>query len=444
MTSVWAAVAVLAGLLLALLAVLKVVGPRIGLAPEASRKIAHVGLGLTTLTFPFLFDSVWPVGVLVAMTVGVLMAIRWIPSLRSHFGKVVDGVPRQTGGALYFPIAAGLLFIVARGDLIGFGVPILTLTFADAAAALIGVRYGRLRLRKSGEAKTVEGSIAFFAIAFLATHIPVLLLTSVGRLESLLIGVIVGVIVMLMEAVSLWGTDNLLIPFAGYLLLQALLKQSARELGASLAVIILLLTVAFFLRKRRTLSDSAVLAGVLVGFVSWAAGGWEWVVAPLMVFLTYTVFWPRRRLVRQRPHEVIAIVAVSSGLAWLLAAVVLQRPGFLYPYTISFAAHMCFIGITWYRLARPGLAPAVTLFRSALTAWVVMFIPFALIERHNQFMVTSSLLALLWLVAAGAAFTFLTPRSGAKATLWARDAAIALAASLLGFVIVSRGAGFLA
>jgi phytol kinase len=441
LTNAWLAIAVLASLLLALLVVLRVVGPRLGLGPESSRKIAHIGLGLTTLTFPFLFKSVWPVAILVAMTILVLAAIRWIPPLRGRFGKVVDGVPRQTGGGLYFPIAAGLLFIVAKGDPIGFGVPILTLTFADAAAALIGVHYGKLKLQKGSEAKTVEGSIAFFSIAFLTTHIPILLFTTTGRLESLLIGVIFGVIVMLMEAVSLWGTDNLLIPFGGYLLLEAFLKESVRVLAASLAVIVLLLMIVLLLRKRRTLSDSAVLAGVLVGFVSWAAGGWPWVVPPLVVFLTYTVFWPRKRLVRQRPHEVIAIVAVSSGLLWLLAAVVLGQPSLYYAYTISFAAHMCFIGITWYRLARPRLHRVSALLRSALTSWAAMFIPFALVERNSPLVVIASFVALLCLIVASTVYTYFIPHVPGGETRWGSHSAIALAASVLGFAILGTAAG---
>ena len=158
----WAGLGLLMALLLAMLVVIRAAASRFPLTPEDTRKLAHIGLGLSTLSFPVLFRSVWPVAVLVVATITVLAAMRWVPAVRDRWGDVVDGVPRRTGGSLYFPVAAGLLFVVANGNPVTFGIPILTLTFADAAAALIGVRYGRISLRAGEEPKTIEGSIAFF------------------------------------------------------------------------------------------------------------------------------------------------------------------------------------------------------------------------------------------------------------------------------------------
>lgn len=439
----WAGLGLLMAILLAMLVVIRAAASRFPLTPEDTRKLAHIGLGLSTLSFPVLFRSVWPVAVLVVATITVLAAMRWVPAVRDRWGDVVDGVPRRTGGSLYFPVAAGLLFVVANGNPITFGIPILTLTFADAAAALIGVRYGRISLRAGEEPKTIEGSIAFFSIAFLTTHIPLLLFTSTGRLESLLIAVVFGLLVMMLEAVSLRGTDNLLIPFGGYLLLEAFLRKSAPELIAALIVIVVLLGVVLVLRKQRTLSDTAMLAGVLLCFVSWAAGGWRWVIPPLMLFLTYTVFWPHRSHVRQRPHELAAVVSVSSGMLWLLAAFVLDIPDLYYPYTISFAAHMCFIGITWYRLARPRQNPLVSLVLSVPTAWLALFIPFLIIERRSNIVGAETAFALISLFVAGAIFTRFVPYERGGHTRWMTHSLIGLAASALGLVVVPAAHGIL-
>ena len=41
--------------------------------PELVRKLLHIGMGLVTLSFPYLFDAAWPVIVLAILAVLVLM-----------------------------------------------------------------------------------------------------------------------------------------------------------------------------------------------------------------------------------------------------------------------------------------------------------------------------------------------------------------------------------
>lgn len=440
LTNPWAGTAVLAAVLLVMLAGIRALQSRFGWHPELSRKAAHVGLGLATLSFPFLFDSVWPVALLGAVTVAVLAAMRWIPAVSRLSGSVVHGVQRRSGGELFFPIAAAALFVVTDGDLILFGVPVLTLALADSTAAIVGIYYGRFRYRTGEEPKSLEGSVAFFTVAFLTTHVPLLLLTDTGRVESLLIGVMFGLLVMLLEAISRRGADNLWIPFGGYLLLRTFLDKEAPELGAALVVTIVILLLVLALRRQRTLTDAAMLGAVLIGFVSWSLGGWRWVIPPLAVFLSYTLLWPRRRLVRQRPHDLVALVSVNSGLIWLLAAYWLRRPDFIYLYTTAFAANLCFFGITWYRIARPQLSALEAVGRSAAAAWLILFPAYALVATPRDDTLTMTAAAFVWIVAGGVAFTLLVPftRGGTGAPFpWLRQSLLGLAASALGLVLLA-------
>src|SRR5688572_19986442 len=121
---------------------IKLLGSRFALHPEVSRKANHVGLGLATLSFPFLFTSVWPVVILGLSTIAVLAAMRWLPAVRASFGGVVHGVERTGWGDFYFPIAATGMFVLAQGNMILFGIPMLTLALADAVAAVVGLYYG--------------------------------------------------------------------------------------------------------------------------------------------------------------------------------------------------------------------------------------------------------------------------------------------------------------
>src|SRR5690242_10200916 len=149
----------------------------------------HVALGASALTYPWLFHSVAPAIVIAALTLTVLLILRYAPRARAELGGVVYGVHRSSEGDLLFPISVATVFWLAGGDKVLYVVPVLTLTIADAFAALVGSRYGRMRYdTMEGDRKSAEGSIAFFLIAFFATHVPLLVFTSVGRTESLLIG----------------------------------------------------------------------------------------------------------------------------------------------------------------------------------------------------------------------------------------------------------------
>src|SRR5690606_16105111 len=115
---------------------------------------------------------------------------------------------------------------------------------ADALAALIGLAYGRVRYVTSEGLKSAEGSIIFFAVAFMSVHVPLLLFTDVGRAQTLLIATIVGLLSMLVEAVAIKGLDNLLIPIAAYAMLRWYMGATVEALALRLVVTVALLVFA--------------------------------------------------------------------------------------------------------------------------------------------------------------------------------------------------------
>jgi phytol kinase len=435
-----AAVAVVLALL-GLLGGLRLLRQRVALHPELARKLSHLGFGLITLTFPWIFHSAAPVIVVSAIAIVSLLALRYVPALRASVGEAVHGVDRSSLGDLYFPIAVTGLYLLADGNWVLYTLPLLTLTLADAVAALIGVSYGRLKYDGAEGRKSIEGSLAFFLVAFLAIHLPLLLLTTTGRAESLLIGLTFGVLVMLLEAVAWRGLDNLFIPFGGYLLLRAFLALDAPALLARLVVTGVMLLVVLMLRRRRTLTDSAALAGALVGFVAWSVGGWRWVVPPLILVALYTIVWPRNRQVRARPHDMVAVFSVTStGMLWLLLSIVLKRPGLYYPYTLAFAANLCFIGITWFRDYRRGASPVEAVVATAGMAWLVFLLPYVLVGSMTRPILVEGALGIVPLVVAGVLFVVAVPNVRNRTNLqfpWARQAVLGLGASALGLALAT-------
>jgi phytol kinase len=440
----WLGIAILVVGLLTMLVVLRWITRRLRLHPEVSRKIAHVSLGLATLSFPWLFRSAWPVLLVCGLACATLLSLRYVPALRQGVGGVVNGVDRSSFGDLYFPVAAAGLYLLSHGDRVLFSVPLLTLAFADAVAALVGVTYGQLAFSGGEGKKSLEGSIAFFIVAFFTTHVPLLLFTRTGRAECLLIGLTFGVLVMLLEAIAWRGLDNLFIPFGGFLLLRVFLTLDARALIARLTLTLLLLALVFVMRKRRTLTDAAVLAGVLIGYIAWSVGGWPWLIPPLVLFLAYTLIWPRAAQLRERPHDMMAVFSVTGcGLLWLLLATALRLPALYYAYTLSFAANLCFIGVTWWRDYRRHTSLWRGIAASAAAAWAALFIPYvavlAAMGRLSAHGAVHAVIALVPLVLGGAALCLVIPRDPRRAEQqfpWMRQALLSLAASAFGLLVL--------
>ena len=222
---------------------------RAGCGPELSRKLLHVAMGLILCPLPWLFVRWGPVALLCAVYVGLLIARRYLAALDNHVGPVIDGVGRKSVGEFLFPITVAIVFWLAGTDRAAYLAPVLILTLADAAAAVVGRRYGICRFATPGGAKSLEGSLAFAAVAFACTHLTLLLVNpSAGRVETVLIAIIVALVLTVVEAMTLGGWDNLLVPVGAWGLLKVLAGMPPGKLavGAAAAMgAVLLLVVSY-------------------------------------------------------------------------------------------------------------------------------------------------------------------------------------------------------
>jgi phytol kinase len=416
--------------------------------PEVVRKSLHMSMGLTTISFPWLFDRAWPVIFLAVASSAGLLALRLVPWLRGSVGKVLGGVSRISWGEIYFVIAVAVLFTIyvrqPGGDpnqrTILYCVPLLLLTVSDAAAALIGISYGRLRYTTAEGFKSAEGSIAFFTTAFFVVHVPLLLSTDIGRPETLLIGVLIAWLATMFEAISWRGLDNLALPLITYLLLSIYFELTAAELLIRLWVTAGLIVFLAVYRSRSTLQGSGVLGAFLVGYICWALDGWRWLVAPLTLFLTYTLLSPRTEVNSRRIHNIDAVISISSaGLVWLFLAKILDQPGLLLPFTLAFAAHLAIIGIARLAYDYPQLPARMLLAMCVLKAWLLLFLPYVILDGLHAASFLAAGLALPAVALAASAFYFLQPGIDdcpTDTSRWFRQGLHAAAGSLVGLVPV--------
>src|SRR5262249_33805315 len=124
-------------------------------------------------------------------------------------------------------------------------------------------------------------------------------------------------------------------------------------------------------------------------------GGWHWLLAPLILFVTYNMFSSRIEKSPHPGHNVHAVVAVaSSGFLWLFLYRIFDRPDFLYPYTVAFAAHLAMIVAV--RLCSAFAAmPLVTLLAISCTVgWLLLLGPYVLAEGPTTTTLVAALIAL--------------------------------------------------
>lgn len=237
--------------------------------PEWCRKLMHIGSGIVALSIPWLFQRTWPVLILCAGSGAGLLAIKHLKFLKQNIGRVVGEVERKSSGDIYFPLTIAVLFLLSKGDPLFYCIPIMILTFADAAAALVGIFYGVLHFKTRDGVKTIEGSLAFFLVAFICAHIPMLLFTDLGSQEILLIAFLLAFLLMIVEAAVGWkGLDNLLIPLVGFLILKVAIDCSLAELiryaAITLSLSLSLILVHFRIRFRSSVFLGVVFVGTLM------------------------------------------------------------------------------------------------------------------------------------------------------------------------------------
>ncbi len=313
-------VAVLAGLLIGL-PLIRALVRWVGAGPEVARKSVHVAMGLACAMFPWFFERALPVWVMAVIATVPLMLIRVFPALRTGVGSVLHGIGRPSCGEILFAPAVALVFALAAGDRELYLIPVLVLTVADAAGALVGTRWGKRRYGVGDGFKTVEGSLIFWFTALLCVFLPLATSGRVDVAHALGIGVILGILAMMAEGISDRGFDNLVIPLGCFFVLEKLLPLEMPSLVGRLIVLVGLLVLVLSGSRWSTLNGGALLGSILLGYGCAVIADWRFALPPLAVFLCHLVTTRKHSLVGKFDHRLDAVLSHCIGcLPWVFAA----------------------------------------------------------------------------------------------------------------------------
>ncbi|HEY3814904.1 MAG TPA: hypothetical protein VGL66_16925 [Caulobacteraceae bacterium] len=296
---------------------------RLNVQPEVSRKLIHVSLGLYCLAFPVIFSAAWEVAVTCALAAILFLVARRRPAL----GEGLHGVRRCSYGELMFAVSVALLFylkdghyvlalhgVQVRPQLVLYVLPLSILTLCDAASALVGVNYGRIRFPIEGGVKSLEGVITFVLTAWLLSLMVLLTLTDLPRGDVMVLALITALFGALFEAASWRGLDNLFIPMGLYFILANLLPRSPSELIGTALSFTVAACILVALGMRRGLSPHVTASGVILLFCVAIFAGPLAMLTPAAAFGAYYGVW-RRGERREAAHDALDLIAAMLSLA---------------------------------------------------------------------------------------------------------------------------------
>ena len=195
-----------------------------GLESEITRKFAHVTATLSTISFPYLFNSHWYV-----LALAIIFFVLLFLSQNRSYLKSIHAINRISAGSYLLPVAIYLTFLVSYllNNSFLFVLPILVLAICDPVAGIIGVKFGyynrKIQISKWTLAKTWAGSISFFISCFIICMIALYINQNILNITIVGIAIIVSLTSTLAEMFSRKGYDNLTVPLSVLLVLLLLL-----------------------------------------------------------------------------------------------------------------------------------------------------------------------------------------------------------------------------
>jgi len=184
---------------------------------KASRKFLHVMIGNLPFVIPFFTSNVYPVLVAAPFILVTFCVSPYSPF--PNVGKRLMGLAGITEeghhlGLVFYAVSYTVLALVFASKPYVVAAGILPMAYGDAAASIVGERYGRRRYRLFAN-KSLEGSAAMFLVSFFSFTIGLVLfsaLYSFSVFEKIFPTLAATIVATLVEGFSPLGFDNLIVP----------------------------------------------------------------------------------------------------------------------------------------------------------------------------------------------------------------------------------------
>ena len=191
---------------------------RRGYGSGFTRKVIHIGVGMMIWFLSFLLSSPWPF----VFACGAFMVINLL-DWRYGFISAMQSSSRSNLGTVYFPLAAAVVALLFWDQPPLMVAALMPLTWGDGMAPVIGAAYGRRVYHIHTSTRTLEGSAAFFVAGFVFTWLALWAMPGAPEITPVaaaLPALVIMAVTTLIEAVSIWGLDNLTVTAAAVIILR--------------------------------------------------------------------------------------------------------------------------------------------------------------------------------------------------------------------------------
>jgi phytol kinase len=200
-----------------LLAIAELLRRRRGYGSDFTRKVIHIGVGMLAWALPFLFAEPW-----LFIAACILFMIINLLDWRFGFFAAMSSSSRSNLGTVYFPLAAAVVAYVYWDTPPIMVAALMPLTWGDGLAPVIGKRFGKHTYVIQGTNRSLEGSLGFFFAALFATWLALWIIPGspeITPVEAFLPALIVAFFTAIVEAITIWGLDNLTVTAAAMIIL---------------------------------------------------------------------------------------------------------------------------------------------------------------------------------------------------------------------------------
>lgn len=175
--------------------------------PETIRKVVHIGVGNVILLAWWLHIPSW-----LGIGASVLFSAIALLSYRLPILPVINTVGRQSLGTFFYAVSFAVLIACFWSTQPQYAVlGVLTMTWGDGLAALVGHRFGRHPFKVLGMQKSWEGTLAMWLASYLVSLL-VLWATQGAGLPTWTVPLVIATAATILEAFSVLGIDNLTVP----------------------------------------------------------------------------------------------------------------------------------------------------------------------------------------------------------------------------------------
>ena len=180
--------------------------------PEFSRKFLHIMVGNMIFAMPF-FSNPWVmiIGLTLPASIGTFLLTEYSPIK-------IENSMTESGHALglfFYSAIWTILLVIFGSQLWIVALAIVPLVYGDGFAALIGIKFGKIKFSVFGSTKSLEGSLSMFVVTTVMSVFVWMVFTSIGynMPEFNIVNIIlISAVATLCEAFSYGGIDNLTVP----------------------------------------------------------------------------------------------------------------------------------------------------------------------------------------------------------------------------------------